>query len=78
MADDDTDDTEMFCEALADIDENIICHTPYNGGEALKILTELNEKPKLVFLDLNMPVMNGWDCLKPLKKDNQYQAYRSL
>jgi len=72
LADDDTDDTEMFCEALADIDENIICCTAYNGGEALKLLTELDEKPKLIFLDLNMPVMNGWECLKLVKKDNQY------
>lgn len=72
LADDDTDDTEMFCEALAAIDENIQCNTAYNGSEALKLLTELNEKPKLIFLDLNMPVMNGWDCLKLLKKDNKF------
>ncbi|MGO4770373.1 response regulator [Flavobacterium sp. W22_SRS_FK3] len=73
LADDDTDDTELFCEALTDIDENILYYTAYNGGEALKLLTGLNEKPKLIFLDLNMPVMNGWDCLKLLKKDKQYE-----
>lgn len=73
LADDDMDDTEMFCEALIDIDEKIICHCAYNGSDAMKILTELDEKPQLIFLDLNMPIMNGWDCLKFLKNDIKYQ-----
>lgn len=73
LADDDMDDTEMFCEALIDIDEKIICHCAYNGSDAMNILTGLNEKPQLIFLDLNMPIMNGWDCLKFLKNDIKYQ-----
>jgi len=73
LADDDIDDTEMFCEALAVVDENIICHCAKNGSEALKILNDLNEKPELIFLDLNMPVMSGWDCLKIIKKDQRFQ-----
>jgi len=73
LADDDSDDTEMFCEALADIDQNSICHCAANGSEALNILNELEEKPKLIFLDLNMPIMNGWDCMKILKEDKLYK-----
>ncbi len=73
LADDDTDDTEMFCEALEEINENIICHCAENGNEAWKILNEINQKPQLIFLDLNMPVMNGWDCLKLVKKEPHYK-----
>ena len=73
LADDDIDDTEMFCEALAVVDENIICYCAKNGSEALRILNDLNEKPELIFLDLNMPVMSGWDCLKIIKKDQRLQ-----
>ncbi|KQO22994.1 histidine kinase [Flavobacterium sp. Leaf82] len=73
LADDDMDDTEMFCEALEEINKNIVCHCADNGSEALRILDELQEKPELIFLDLNMPVMNGWDCLKFLKKDKRYE-----
>ncbi len=66
LADDDMDDTEMFCEALADIDESIICHCAVNGSDALRILDGLKELPSVIFLDLNMPLMNGWDCLTHL------------
>lgn len=39
-----------------------------NGQEAIELLLQLQKEqktllPELVFLDLNMPVMNGWDFL---------------
>ncbi|MDP5202314.1 response regulator [Flavobacterium sp. DG2-3] len=73
LADDDRDDTEMFCEALADIDENIICHCAENGDKALKMLKNEDKIPGVVFLDLNMPILNGWECLKELKADERYK-----
>lgn len=73
LADDDKDDAEMFCEALADIDESIICHCAENGDQALKMLKNQDRIPEVVFLDLNMPIMNGWECLKQLKLDDRYK-----
>ncbi|UWY28043.1 response regulator [Flavobacterium sp. TR2] len=73
LADDDKDDAEMFCEAWADIDESIVCHCAENGDEALKILQSQDKIPEVVFLDLNMPIMNGWECLKQLKLDDRYK-----
>ncbi len=42
--------------------------TAKNGEEALKYYDNLKttstiKKPQLIFLDLNMPVMNGWEFL---------------
>lgn len=41
--------------------------TAKNGQEALKyfesIKTNISTKPQLIFLDLNMPVMDGWEFL---------------
>ncbi|MTI22605.1 response regulator [Fulvivirga sp. RKSG066] len=44
-----------------------------SGGEALQYLEDIvknqpEEFPKLIFLDINMPVMNGWDFLNKYQK----------
>lgn len=38
-----------------------------NGQEALQYIIE-HQKPDLIFLDINMPVMNGWDFMDALLK----------
>ena len=70
LADDDTDDTSLFCEALHLVDANISCNIAENGKHVMEILKDdTAEKPQFIFLDLNMPVMTGWECLERLKKD---------
>ncbi len=43
-----------------------------SGAEALQYLTETNNgirlKPTIIFLDINMPAMNGWEFLKEYQK----------
>lgn len=71
LADDDGDDKTLFCEALAEIDPGIVCHTAGDGKEALAILSEKQtRKPSIIFLDVNMPVMDGWQCLGRLKENS--------
>ena len=71
LVDDDNDDCEFFCEALNEVAPNIECSVANNGVEALKKLREdLTKLPDIIFLDLNMPCMDGRTCLKELKEDN--------
>ncbi len=72
IADDDTDDIELFCEAIQEIDPAIKCIRTENGLEVFQFLASANELPKLIFLDINMPRMNGWECLSKLKGDEMY------
>lgn len=68
LADDDADDTELFCDALEAIDPSIICYCATDGKNVLEILQNATfKKPQIIFLDINMPGMNGWECLKQLK-----------
>lgn len=46
--------------------------TAENGREGLRLLEEQGKKPCLIFLDLMMPVMNGWEFLEKLKNANQH------
>lgn len=43
-----------------------------NGQEALEGLSEISESgepmPGVIFLDLNMPIMNGWEFLEEFNK----------
>jgi CheY-like chemotaxis protein len=68
LIDDDTDDTEIFCEALRDVRRDLICVTMSNGPKAFEFLNQSAATDLIaIFLDINMPVMSGWDVLEKLK-----------
>src|SRR5688500_5967113 len=67
--DDDLEDIEIFCDAVREIDRSIICMIAKSADEALKILNSDIELPQYIFLDINMPKVDGNACLKEIKKD---------
>lgn len=72
LADDDRDDAELFNEALSTVDPSIKFHHVEDGQEVFKFLLNSKiEKPDVIFLDLNMPAMSGWQCLAKLKNDTE-------
>lgn len=74
LIDDDPDDRDLFCEAIEEIASEIVCSTAPNGQKALAKLNGREiEKPDIIFLDVNMPVMNGWECLMLLQKEEAYK-----
>lgn len=68
LIDDDPDDQEIFLLALQKLQTDIKCITADSGIEALQILKQENFSPDYIFLDLNMPRMNGKQCLAEIKK----------
>ena len=69
IVDDDEDDREMFCEAVNEVSKAITCIHATDGLAALEILSQTNKQvPDLIFLDLNMPGLNGKQCLVEIKK----------
>ena len=65
--DDDNEDYEMFCEASATVNRGIKCIFKHNGVEGLRYLKETTELPDYIFLDLNMPIMGGVECLTRIR-----------
>ena len=75
IIDDDPDDQELLIEALTSIDPSIECFTALNGQEALtKLEAKPLRPPSLIFLDLNMPRVDGRRCLHELKKNPQLKS----
>ena len=73
LIDDDTDDLDFFCEAVSTIDEKIICFKSSDSASALKAFQNHDVPlPDLIFLDLNMPLIDGRTFLTELKKLGAY------
>jgi len=69
LIDDDTDDQEIFSLALNQADQSASCIFANDGVQALdKINADHTLIPDFIFIDVNMPRMNGQQCLIELKK----------
>ncbi|HXL57967.1 MAG TPA: response regulator [Chitinophagaceae bacterium] len=68
LIDDDPDDLMFFREAVIEINPAYKCFTSTNAEETLQQLIKEKIKPNFIFLDLNMPRINGKDCLRQIKK----------
>ena len=72
LADDDADDCEFFVEALKEINVKTKLSILADGEE---LMTTLNAAviepppPHIIFLDLNMPRKNGYECLKEIREN---------
>lgn len=67
LIDDDLDDQEFFALALGEVDASCRLQTSSNGVDAVRDLSKAEIAPDVIFLDLNMPRIDGWECLKRLK-----------
>ena len=67
--DDDSDDQELFLTAISQVSPDFNCVALSDATEALHQLKEKTITPDVIFLDLNMPVMNGEQFLVEIKKD---------
>jgi CheY-like chemotaxis protein len=72
LADDDIDDCIFFKEALEELLISTSLTTVNDGEQLMQLLTnETNELPHILFLDLNMPRKNGFECLSEIKQNKK-------
>lgn len=66
IVDDEVSGRQLIKEYLEDYPELVLLGEANNGVDAVKIINEF--KPDLVFLDIQMPGMTGFDVLKHLEE----------
>ena len=68
LADDDEDDIALFSDALLESFSSVKLTTAKNGVDLMRLLdTWKGSLPDVIFLDLNMPLKNGFECLDEIK-----------
>ena len=74
LADDDEDDRLFFTDAFDELKINTVVNTVNNGRELLQFLNHPETVlPNIIFLDLNMPILNGIESLKEIKKNDRFK-----
>jgi DNA-binding response OmpR family regulator len=68
IIDDDAEDTEIFCHALKEVAPHVKCLVVNNPRTGLIYLSGNTEPPHFIFLDANMFLIDGKECLKELRK----------
>lgn len=71
LIDDDRDDRELFAEALEEVSPNIGCRCVSNWEKACEVLRAGHTD--LIFIDINLPLISGWECLRMLKESEEYK-----
>jgi|ERR1700757_82723 len=73
LVDDDADDRLIFTMALSCLHSKIVYVTAKDGEEALEMLKNEEFTPDFIFLDLNMPRVDGKECLVEIRKMERLQ-----
>lgn len=74
LIDDDLDDQEIFALAVKEFSDSIHCYFADNGVKALEKLNKDEFLPHCIFIDINMPRMNGIECLEQIKSINRLKT----
>jgi len=73
LADDDADDREFFEYACDEIDAQIELLLFENGQLLCDYFKGKKRLPAIVFLDINMPKMDGFQCLEKIRSSPAYE-----
>ena len=74
LADDDADDCMLFEDALKEICVSTELTTANDGVELMTLMeSSVPPAPDIIFLDLNMPRKNGFECLELIRKTKKWK-----
>ena len=73
LAEDDEDDVNIFIDALSEYRIQMELIVATNGKVLTDLLDRAQTSPTIIFLDLNMPFKNGFECLKEIRGNEKFK-----
>jgi DNA-binding response OmpR family regulator len=72
IVDDDMDDVDIFIDAAREVESTVNCIGARNGLDAINIIKTTSVHPEYIFVDLNMPKLNGKQFIREIRKDPSF------
>ncbi|WDF61808.1 response regulator [Flavobacterium sp. KACC 22758] len=74
LIDDDPEDAEIFMEAVQKLNKGVKLQWAVNPQKVFNEMQSAEQLPDLIFLDYNMPLINGGELLEKLKSNNRLSS----
>ncbi len=68
LVDDDAEDQDIFRNAISEVNPGVNFATFSSGPAALEHLQSAVDLPDIIFMDINMPLQNGIQTLKEMRR----------
>lgn len=76
LAEDDEDDVYLFTTVLAELNQDILVTVTTDGNLLMAFLNQATTLPEMIFLDLNMPYKNGFECLSEIRGNEKWSSIK--
>jgi CheY-like chemotaxis protein len=76
LAEDDEDDVHLFKTVLAELNQDILVTVTTDGNLLMAFLNQASTLPEMIFLDLNMPYKNGFECLSEIRGNEKWNSIK--
>lgn len=76
LAEDDEEDVHLFNMVLSELNKSIIVTVAADGILLMALLKQAILLPEMIFLDLNMPHKNGFECLREIKGNEKWNGIK--
>jgi CheY-like chemotaxis protein len=76
LAEDDEDDVHLFKTVLAELNQDILVTVTTDGNLLMAFLKQASTLPEMIFLDLNMPYKNGFECLSEIRGNEKWNRIK--
>lgn len=78
LAEDDEEDRDLFTLIISEISADYKIFVAKDGIKFMSLLNNANQLPVFIFLDLNMPLKNGLECLQEIKNSEKWKLIKTV